>query len=351
MKVGIVTLPLHTNYGGILQAWALQTALERMGHDASHVYRRLRGPFVLYEGLTQAEIDVIQQNTDRFVNRYIRCDETPLGEIAPDRFEALVVGSDQIWRHRYTEFFHIGLANAFLKFAESWNVKRVAYAPSFGIDRWEAPESEIPVCAALLKKFDAVSCRESSGVELCRTVLGRDAELVADPTLLVQRADYSALVDAAQTERPAGDLMAYVLDRAPEKQRLVETVARSRGLTPFASNARPEDRTAALADRVQPPVEQWLRGFRDAKTVVTDSFHATVFSIIFRVPFVVTGSVTRGLSRLESLLAALGLEDHLALTPADFDPVRDYGVPDEAYVRLEQLRQKGIDFLEGALKP
>jgi len=349
MRVGIVTLPLHTNYGGILQAWALQTVLERMGHDVSHVYRHLRGPFVLYEGLSQEEIDVIQQNTDRFVNRYVRCDETPLGEIAPDRYEALVVGSDQIWRHRYTEFFHIGLANAFLKFAEDWNVKRVAYAPSFGLDRWEAPESEIPVCAALLKKFDAVSCRESSGIELCRTLLGREAELVADPTLLLQREDYAALIDAAETDRPSGDLMAYVLDRDPEKRRLVGMAAERLSLRPFASNARPEDRTAALADRVQPPVEQWLRGFRDAKMVVTDSFHATVFSILFRVPFVVTGNPTRGLSRIESLLSALGLEDHLALTPADFDATRDYGVPDEAYVRLERLRQRGIGFLKGAL--
>ena len=124
MKVGIVTLPLHTNYGGILQAWALQTAIGRMGHEASHVFRHLLGPLVLHAGMTADEIAAFQRHTARFVDRYVRCDETPVAEIAPDRYDALVVGSDQIWRNRYAEFFHIGIRNAFLDFAKGWSVKR-----------------------------------------------------------------------------------------------------------------------------------------------------------------------------------------------------------------------------------
>ena len=117
MKVGIVTLPLHTNYGGILQAWALQTVIERMGHESSHVFRDLLGPLILYKDMSPEEIAAFQRHTARFIGRYIRCDGTPLGDISPDRYDALVVGSDQIWRNRYTEFFHIGLRNAFLDFA------------------------------------------------------------------------------------------------------------------------------------------------------------------------------------------------------------------------------------------
>ena len=347
MKVGIVTLPLHTNYGGILQAWALQTAIERMGHASSHVFRHLLGPLILYKDMSDAEIAAFQRHTARFVDRYIRCDETPLGEIAPDRYDALVVGSDQIWRNRYTDFFHIGLRNAFLAFADGWNVRRVAYAPSFGIDAWEAAETEIPACSALLRKFDAVSCREASGVKICREVLGVDAKLVPDPTLLLERADYAALVDAGETTAPSGDLMAYVLDRDPEKRRLVEAVAAKSGLTPIYMNDHPD----GSGLRVQPPVEQWLRNVRDARAVVTDSFHATVFSIVFRKPFVVTGNPTRGLARIGSLLAALGLEDHLALSADDFEPSRDYSVSDAAYVRLAKLRREGLDFLGEALKP
>jgi len=345
MRVGIVTLPLHTNYGGILQAWALQTVIEKMGHESSHVFRHLLGPLILYKDMTPEQVAAFQRHTDRFVNRYVRCDETPVKEISPDRYDAFVVGSDQIWRYRYAEFFHLGMPTEFLDFARNWNVKRISYAPSFGIDRWEAPESEIPLCSELLKMFDAVSCREASGVGICRDVLGVEATLVADPTLLLESSDYARLVDAEETAAPEGDLMAYVLDRDEEKQALTDAVAKRFALTPFYMTDSP----GGTSQRVQPPIEQWLRGFRDSRMVVTDSFHATVFSILFRRPFVVTGNPKRGLSRIESLLEALGLEDHLALTAADFDATRDYGIPDEAYVRLGRLRQRGLDFLKGAL--
>jgi len=350
MKVGIVTLPLHTNYGGILQAWALQTVIERMGHESSHVFRHLLGPFVLYEGLTDAQVREIQRYTDRFVDRYVRCDETPVKDIAPDRYDAFVVGSDQIWRHFYTTALCGDWKVAFLDFARDWNVRRISYAPSFGLDRWEAPESDIPVCSELLKKFDAVSCREVAGAELCRKVLGVEAKTVVDPTMLLAKEDYAALVEGERTEPLAGDLMCYVLDRSPEKRRLIDALAAKRGLVPFYANARPEDRSAPLSERIQPPLEQWLRGFRDAKTVITDSFHATVFSILFGTPFVVTGNPDRGLSRLESLLGLLGLEDHLVMGADDFDAEKDYGVPASAYERLAALRQEGRAFLEEALK-
>ena len=349
MKVGIVTLPLHTNYGGILQAWALQTVIERMGHESSHVYRHLLVPISPFSGLSQTEIDAIQQHTLRFVDRYIRCAEQPVAEIRPDQFDAFVVGSDQIWRYRYANWMLGRWTDAFLGFARDWNVRRVAYAPSFGIDTWEAPESDIPVCAELLKKFAAVSCREIGGAGLCERVLGVKSEVMVDPTLLLERDDYAALIDGAETQPLAGTLMSYVLDRSPEKQRLIDAIAARHGLVPFYANARPEDPAAPFAERIQPPLEQWLRGFRDSRMVITDSFHATVFSILFGRPFVVTGNPTRGLSRLESLLALLGLEDHLAMTAEDFDPNRDYGVPPSAYERLAALRQEGRNFLMEAL--
>jgi len=346
MNVGIVTLPLHTNYGGILQAWALQTAIERLGHVSGHVFRHLLGPLILYKDMTPEQIAAFQRHTDRFVNRYIRCDETPVKDIAPDRYDALVVGSDQIWRYRYAEFFHLGMPTVFLDFARGWNVRRISYAPSFGIDSWEAPASDIPMCSELLKKFDAVSCREESGVRICRDVLGVEAELVIDPTVLVGRADYEKLIDDGETVAPDGDLMVYVLDRDEEKDSLIAAAAGRFGLTPFMMNDHPD----GANERVQPPVEQWLRGIRDAKLVVADSFHAIVFSILFNRPFVATGNPKRGLSRIDSLLRLLGLEDHFAATAADFDPARDYAIAASAYDRLAQVRAEGLAFLRNALR-
>jgi len=349
VRIGIITLPLHTNYGGILQAWALQTLLEKMGHEASHVFRHLHVTIPPYQGLSSADIAAIQRHTDAFIDRYIHGDERPVSAIGPHDFDAFVVGSDQIWRSLYAGGMCGGWKVGFLDFAADWDVRRVAYAPSFGLDRWEAPESDIPVCSALLKKFDAVSCRELSGSAICRDVLGVEAKTVVDPTMLLERADYSALVDAAETEPPKGDLMAYVLDRTQGPLSVLEKIVRTKGMTPFFANARPEDPSAPIAERIQPPLELWLRGFRDARMVVTDSFHATVFSVIFGRPFVVTGNPTRGLGRLESLLKQLGLEDHLVLSEDAFDPSKDYSVPSEAYARLVALRADGIHFLKEAL--
>ena len=139
--------------------------------------------------------------------------------------------------------------------------------------------------------------------------------------------------------------MAYVLDRDAEKDRLVASVATRFALCPFLMNDHPEGANC----RVQPAVEQWLRGIRDSRLVVTDSFHATVFSILFRKPFIVTGNPKRGLSRIESLLSRLGLERHLVTSPEGLDPEFDYSIPDPAYERLAELRAEGIDFLSAAL--
>ena len=75
---------------------------------------------------------------------------------------------------------------------------------------------------------------------------------------------------------------------------------------------------APLAERVQPPVEQWLRGFYDAEFVVTDSFHACVFSILFHKPFIVVGNARRGMSRFKSLLSIFALGDRLVMDVTQF---------------------------------
>ena len=120
-------------------------------------------------------------------------------------------------------------------------------------------------------------------------------------------------------------------------------------LVPFAANGRAENRAAPLETRVQPPVEQWLRSFRDAEYVVTDSFHACIFSILFRKPFVAIGNPKRGMSRFRSLLGMFGLADRLVLSPEDSfsDADIDY---DKVYRRLETLRGKSLAFLENNLK-
>lgn len=108
-----------------------------------------------------------------------------------------------------------------------------------------------------------------------------------------------------------GNLLCYILDETEEKKALIKRIADEKGLKPFNVKSQSDDINSPVSERIQPPLEQWLRGFYDAEFVVTDSFHACVFSILFNKPFIVYGNIERGLSRFTSFLEIFGLKDVL----------------------------------------
>lgn len=332
MKIGILTLPLHTNYGGILQAYALQTVLERMGHKVSliethrkplklplwkaplsygkRILKNISGhPFpIFYEQKMNRETPIVCQHTDKFIEKYIKQRiVNNYTDVHENDFDAIVVGSDQIWRPKYFP----NIKTAYLDFTEGWNIKRAAYAASFGTDDWEYTHKQTKECGRLLQSFDVVSVREISGVDLCRNHFRVQATHVLDPTMLLESEDYIKLIEVADTPKSPGTLLNYILDETPEKTALIEKIAKDKGLVPFRVNSKVENINAPLKERIQPPVEQWLRGFYDAEFVITDSFHACVFSILFNKPFFVIGNTARGMSRFTSLLSMFGLKNRL----------------------------------------
>lgn len=370
MRIGILTLPLHTNYGGILQAYALQTVLERMGHDVvvfdrpyqykisflkkiiaypkrficKYVFRK-KGAIIRFEEYATHVNCVKRKYTQPFINKYVhRLELTDFYKLNRKDFDAIVVGSDQIWRPKY----YPTIEKAFLDFTKGWNIKRIAYAPSFGVDNWEYSDEQTKNCEALVKKFDAVSVREQSGVELCEKNFDVDAEWVLDPTMLLNSEDYINLFKDNNTPQSDGTLLDYILDRDENKVAIINEIATQTGTKSFRLNSRVEDYSAPLEERVQPAVETWLRGFYDAKFIVTDSFHACVFSILFKKPFVVMANRERGLSRIESLLGYFGLANRFVNNASEIAdlPEIDYKA---VYEKLEAMRTKSMDFLKNAL--
>lgn len=334
MRICILTQPLHTNYGGLLQAYALQTVLKRMGHEVWTEDRKLRPPFIVriklliarlirYKGLyypTKKQERFIAQKTIPFVRKYITTTE-PISLNTKEKFrkynfDAYVVGSDQVWRPMYSPY----LPNYFLDFTMGEQVKRLAYAASFGTPDWEFTLEQTQQCAVLAKKFDAISVREDSGVELCRKYLGVDAVHLLDPTMLLNKEDYIRLVEQEQTPASGKKLMTYVLDQLEEKWAIIEKVSQTLGLS---SNVIMPERefkkvgTKGIEKCIFPPVTDWLRGFMDAEYVVTDSFHGTVFSILFNKPFIVIANRERGMARFTSLLKLFGLENRLVYSLED----------------------------------
>lgn len=369
MRIAILTLPLHTNYGGILQAYALQTILERMGHEVCVIERRPRPtrlplwkmpysygkriiknltghPYpVFYEQKKDREAPVVAQNTNKFINKYIkRRVVNEFSDIHKEDFNSIVVGSDQIWRPKYFP----KIETAYLNFTKDWNIKRIAYAASFGTDEWEYSPKQTQNCRHLITKFEAVSVREKSGIDLCHKYLDVNAKQVLDPTLLLKTEDYISLFKSIGVPKSPGNLLGYILDNTPEKVSFIDHIAKLKGLIPFRVDSKVENKIAPLNERIQPPLENWLRGFYDAEFVITDSFHACVFSILFHKLFFVIGNKERGMSRFQSLLSMFGLEDRLVdiHSPINLNSNIDWNDVDNV---LNKKREEARRFLTNSL--
>lgn len=371
MQIAILTLPLHTNYGGILQCYALQTVLEQMGHEVKvltkprfgRLYRYLIYPQIVCKQLFERYIlrkeitvgkspyESIYQYTDQFIHRYIhQLEKRVWTPRMSNQFDAIIVGSDQVWRPEYLG--SVPLEDAFLSFATGCSIKRIAYAASFGVDECSYTVKQLEKCTPLLQQFDAVSVREFSGVDICKKYFGVEACQKIDPTLLLDVEDYMQLVSQTDTKPSNGDLMVYVLDETDEKEQIVEAVSTAKSISFFRANSKVEDPSAPTEERIQQPVEQWLRGFQDADMVVTDSFHGCVFSILFRKPFIAIGNAERGMARFTSLLCILGLEDRLIHSWKEYqerkemllEPI-DYAT---VYQKLQYYRKEAMRFLHDA---
>lgn len=377
MKIGILTQPLHSNYGGLLQAFALQQVLIGLGHNVATVnfckkeyykgnnsiYKRAKRVYnqiintvfrKRYHYAYSAETDrFLEQNITPFINKHIKL-TSPVSSpkelkrlYKASDFDAFIVGSDQVWRPRYSP----RIEHFFLDFCRYGSEKKIAYAASFGVDEWEFSARQTHRCAALASGFDKISVREISAVKLCRKNLGIDAKVVLDPTFLLDRSVYENIVNQSQERKKDGDLFVYFLDRNGKYQQIVDLVSESLGLRPFTT--MPRMRTGEitkkdeLSECIYPSVESWLRSFMDAKFVVTDSFHGCVFSIIFNKPFLTIGNEQRGLSRFVSLLSQLDLAERLcpdagsavsACQKSIYWPVINE--------KLNRLRTESINFLK-----
>ena len=359
MRIGIVTQPLEMNYGGILQNWALQQVLKRMGHEPITIdaYQRYSTLHFAYNWLRVAIKRLLGNKKIKYPTRYCGALRNELmgqfieqhinktkvmwnyqrSVVKDYHFDGIVVGSDQVWRIAYNAD-HI--EDMYLRFAEGMPLKRVAYAASFGVDKWDYSEERTNVCAALAQKMNAVSVREESGIKLCHDHLGINAVQVLDPTMLLTPDDYNEIIDKDwDAQEPY--LAVYCLDITPAKEAFFNQQAQKKGLNV---------RYFSAGWQSQLTIEQWLAMIKNATLVVTDSFHGTVFSILFEREFYTLANPNRGNTRMTGFLSSLGLE-HRQLS--DMEPVE----PIEQEINWQDVRKRAVpdiqrsyDFLATALR-
>lgn len=364
MKIGIITMPLCSNYGGTLQNWALQQVLKRMGHEPI----TLRFP-VKYQGMSSVHywikvfpIQVARfivhkfiggkydmpltigawkksvQGMERFVAERIHVTEylpdLSMKDVYRYGIDVLVVGSDQIWR----PVMYDAIKYYFLGFTKGYNIRRIAYAPSIALDEWPYKKETTLQLRELIKQFKAVSVREESSIKLIKDNLGIDAQWVLDPTLLLKKDDYLEICkDVAQSSRLF--VFAYILDMTEEKRKMAMHIASILSCTVVYLTA---DKTKA-----EDTIENWLAYFRDASYVITDSYHGTVFSLIFQKQFYCFYNAKRGSARMDTLKNLTRLNNRfLQQSIEKIDNEIDYA---EVVENLDKMRYRSLKFLEVVL--
>ncbi len=353
MRIGIVTQPLQGNYGGLMQAWALQQSLRQIGHTpitfdfnyCTPLFRHclsLSKSFIMrLLGYNRPYYKRIYNKRDKLFEEFISKNISISEQIAlysPELIDnydldAVITGSDQVWRPCYNPL----IEDMYLRFVRKKEVIKLAYAASFGVDNWEYNKLLTNKCRKHAQQIDAISVREKSGVELCNKYLGGKAMEVLDPTLLHTSNEYESLCYGVP-KRTTNFLASYVLDMTPEKEIYINKVAKEKGLEVLIYRA---GSNASLS------VEEWLAIYRDAKFIVTDSFHGTVFSIIFNKPFIAIGNSERGISRFVSLLEKIDLQ---SLLICDLNIIPSLEIDwENVNMSLNNYKSKSLSFLRDNL--
>ncbi len=366
MKIALITLHRIVNYGSVLQTYATQKTLESLGHQVEVIdyfdermtilgmLKRIKNKKkVLQNPLVGfiAQIVMLPSYLKRFqmfwgfLKRHIHLSSNQYHSIEDLRKEVPVAdcyctGSDQVWNSDWNEKIDKAF---FLDFIPE-NKPCFAYAASFGkkkLDDWEIPETK-----RLIQKYIALSCREKAGVDILAG-LGFAAEHVLDPTLLLNGNDWEKIA----SNRFAGKkyVFVYNLNRSPKIDSIAAKLSESKNIPIYTvSYCFHEIFSRKGKVFVCPSVEDFLSLLANAEAVVTDSFHATAFSINFsRNLFVVYPEHFS--SRLASIVEQVGLQSRVVgeNDPLDLDKQQIDFV--SVQQKLNEERKKSIQYMEKCL--
>lgn len=370
-KNAILTHPLNSNYGGILQAFALQRTLQLLSvnsdviaHSFTCINFKIYGrknlkktlffflKFLFGKPTYECNLPPFFQGNifKQFITKHISLTQPYLPEEMEQiqaNYDRWIVGSDQVWRLQYTRY--LGKSFFFLDFLpEEKRNSSFSYAASFGTNKWEGTPEETKKCAQLLRQFKAVSVREHSGITICREIFGVNAVQMPDPTLLLSTDEYETIIRGGKTHDYSTPYIAsYVLNSTDDIQFLLASVGER--LSKHVQQLTPQVTGKKIRDRFPTSVAQWLRSIRDADYMITDSFHGCVFSIIYNIPFVCLDNKNRGSARFDTLLKTFGLEERLMTDYHAEKAQKILSIPID-WERVNSIheseRRRGLDFLK-----
>lgn len=351
--VAVVGLWYGRNYGSMATYYALNTVLNQMGLSVLMVENSLRPDSEVVDTKTHP-----RKIADRYYNvsaKY-RLDELKKLNAQADTF---ILGSDQLWNVYLSRPYR---QTYFLDFVSPLN-KKIAYATSLGPE-YRGTEEERLISRHYLKQFDHISVRDEMAKEACEKLFDVQATEVCDPAFLPPMEAYEELISHAHLEEKEPYILAYILDPTPEMGALLAKIAKEKNRKvvvilnelPHLFDANVEKLSLPENSRVEIKREvdlhEWMWYYKNATAVVTDSFHGTIYSIIFKQPFITLSNARRGAARFISLLSPLDLESRLFQSVEELDrnmdliDAMDYT---QVYEKLEAIKAFSMDWLKNAI--
>lgn len=352
LRVCGVTFDHTTNYGSCFQAYALKTMIEKIevgeGEKCSYDLIPIRKCHDYPDRRIQTIIikpwlELHRRQFIPFEKQYMSyapCTYISHIDALNDLYDAFICGSDVIWNPD----FNFGLGAYYLDFARKY---AFSYAASFG--RALINEKDYGQIGAKLSKLQSISIREKSGASIAGNCTRKPVQVVVDPVLLLGQPEWDQVAARSQKKKPY--VFAYTTHLNDTFSAYMEQIKKQTGLDIVVATCGPKQALKQGMIQVQTP-QRWLQLLRDAEYVVTNSFHATAFSVLYHKKFftVVHGEKAKGINvRMYDFLNGLGLEERMYSSVPDKIDTSDvnYDGVDE---KIEALRAESIAYLQRNLE-
>ena len=292
-RICIINLHNSQNVGNILVKFALSKKLKEFGLNPTIVAPRNN------KGIN---ISFLTKTTNLIV---LNNNFTELNE---NDYDYIVVNSDQTWSKCDVHYFY---DVAFLKFAENWKIPKFIYGASLGSDKWYYSNEEEQLAIKLLRNFTGISFREKGLVRLVEEHLGLKSEFVLDPTLIIDKNYYLNEIKNYKPNIKLSDefIFVYQLDKNPDLEKIIKESSRKFNYKIYKHQLSKDDY-----------IESFIFGINNSQAIITDSFHGTIFSIMFNKPFITFLNKVRGKGRFDSLIEVFNLENRIVDTSNNKTP-------------------------------
>lgn len=360
MKAGIITIyDFNPNYGNRLQNYAVHNILTSLNIKATTLYvekyedfkyKQIKwwihkiSKFSFCKNKDYWNCDYLKRKRFiKFNKTYIPSKQIKALENVSSKYDYFVVGSDQVWNPRWYDQCLMKKDAYLLKFAKP--DQKVCFSPSFGASY--LPEEWRIHFAEALRNFPNISVREDAGSKIVKQLTGKDAEVLIDPTLMLSKEEWMKIeAKPKDVNFNKRYILTYFLgEKTSETEQYIKKIAQDNDLVIYN-----------LLDVKQPKLyiadpSEFIYLINHADLILTDSFHACVFSFIFGKPFQVFprgGTDNNMMSRIETLLNKFNLQRKLYNGDTQQDIFEcDYS---QGYIQLKQEQEKVIDFLNRSMK-